>query len=181
MDCVGSSDRGRRRFGQPDVLDLAFLNQLLQLTNGDLDGHRRVDAVLVVEVDAVDAEPPEATLARRPKICRVASDSPDVRRDAELGGHLHLLLRRAMECLADEDLVGVRAVGVGGVEEGDPGRDGVAEQRHHVGLGLALAVRRRHAHAAQALRRDLQPLRAQLHRARPRWQNRRRISCCGHC
>jgi hypothetical protein len=86
-----------------------------------------------------------------------------------------------MQRLADEDLVGVRAVDVGGVEEGDPGRDGVAEERHHVGLGLALAIRHGHAHAAQALRRDLQPLRAQLHRARPRRQNTRRITCCGHC
>ena len=159
--------------------------QVLQrnrLTHRDLDGHLGVDAMLKVKVDAVDAKPPEAALARRPHVCRVAADRPHVGRDAELGGNLHLLPRgMQMQRLADEDLVGVRAVDVGGVEEGDPSRDGMAEERHHVGLGLALAVRRRHAHAAQALRRDLQPLRAQLHRARPRRQNTRRISCCGHC
>ena len=114
--------------------------------------------MLVVEVDAVDAEPPEAGLARRPHVRRVAADRPELRRDAELGGQLHLLPRAMPQRLADEHLVGVRAVDVGGVEEGDPSRDGVAEERHHFGVGLALAVRRRHAHAAQALRRDLQPL-----------------------
>jgi hypothetical protein len=34
----------------------------------DLDGHLLVDAVLVVEVDVVDAEPLEASLARCPHI-----------------------------------------------------------------------------------------------------------------
>jgi hypothetical protein len=56
----------------------------------------------------------------------------------------------------------VRAVDVGGVEEGDPGGDGVVDQLDHVGLGLGRAVEGGHAHAAEALRRDLQPLRAEL-------------------
>ncbi|TVU13692.1 hypothetical protein EJB05_37112, partial [Eragrostis curvula] len=44
--------------------------------------------------------------------------------------------------LADEDLVGVGPVAVGGVEEGDAGVDGVVDERDHVGLGLRRAVPR---------------------------------------
>jgi hypothetical protein len=65
--------------------------------------------------------------------------------------------------LAEEDLVGVRAVDVGGVEEGDPRCDGVVDELDHVGLGLGRAVEGGHAHASEALRGDLQALRAELH------------------
>lgn len=89
-----------------------------------------VYTMLVIEVDAADAEPAEAVpshaartydtprhrgspVLHRPAILR--------RRDAELGGHVHLLphpaAAAAIQSLAEEDLVGVRAVHVGGVEE----------------------------------------------------------------
>ena len=56
----------------------------------------------------------------------------------------------------------MRAVDVGGVEEGDPGSDGMVDKLDHVRLGLGRAVEGRHAHTAVALRGNLQPLRAQL-------------------
>ena len=134
-------------------------------THRDLDGHPLVDAVLVVEVDAVYAEPLEAALARRAHVRRVPADvdiSGAGEVDAELGAQLHLLPHPALQRLAEEDLVGVRAIDVGGVEQGDSGGDGVVDELDHVGLGLGRAVEGGHAHAAEALRRDLQPLGAQL-------------------
>lgn len=74
--------------------------------------------------------------------------------------------------LAEEDLVGEGAVDVGGVEEGDAGADGVANEGDHVGLRLGRPVERRHAHATQPLRRHLQPLRPQPH---PPHRRRRHI------
>ena len=97
-------------------------------THRDLDGHPLVDAVLVVEVDAVYAEPLEAALARRAHVRRVPADvdiSGAGEVDAELGAQLHLLPHPALQRLAEEDLVGVRAIDVGGVEQGDSGGDGV--------------------------------------------------------
>ena len=41
-------------------------------THRDFNGYSGVDAVLVVEIDAVDAEPAEAGLARCPDVRRVA-------------------------------------------------------------------------------------------------------------
>jgi hypothetical protein len=80
---------------------------------------------LVVEIDAVDAEPPEAALARRPNVRGVTVDlllAVGVQ-DAELGGQLHLLPDNPtagsvlqLQRLAQEELVGVRAVEVRGVE-----------------------------------------------------------------
>ena len=63
-------------------------------THRDLDGHPLVDAVLVVEVDAVYAEPLEAALARCAPVRRVPADvdiSGAGEVDAELGAQLHLL------------------------------------------------------------------------------------------
>jgi len=62
-------------------------------THRDLDGHPLVDAVLVIEVDAVNAEPLEAALARCPHESWVAADLPFPigEGDAELGGQLNLL------------------------------------------------------------------------------------------
>ena len=92
-------------------------------THRDLDGHLLVDAVLVVEVDAVHAKALEAALTRRAHVRRVPADlevagADEI--DAELGGQLHLVPHPALQRLAEEDLVGVWAVHVGGVEEGDP-------------------------------------------------------------
>ena len=54
---VGAADRSCRRFGQPPVLDLAGFDELLDGTGDIFDRDVGVDAVLVVEVDGVDAEP----------------------------------------------------------------------------------------------------------------------------
>jgi len=59
--------------------------------------------------------------------------------------------------LANEGLVGMRPVDVGGVEEGDAGGDCVADEFDHVGLRLRGAIEGRHAHAPKPLCRYFQP------------------------
>ncbi|TVU13707.1 hypothetical protein EJB05_37127, partial [Eragrostis curvula] len=76
--------------------------------------------------------------------------------------------------LAEEFLVGVGPIDVGGVEERDAGGGGVVDERDHVGLRLRRAVVSGHAHAAKAKGRDLKPLRAQLH---PWHHSRSRTHC----
>lgn len=71
--------------------------------------------------------------------------------------------RRRKGYLAEEDLVGVRSVHVGGVEKSDAGVDGVVDEGDHVGVGFGGPVESGHAHATEALTGDLQPLRAKLH------------------
>jgi hypothetical protein len=54
---VRAADRLRRGLGEPEVADLALLDELRHRADRLLDRTVSVDAVLVVEVDVVDAEP----------------------------------------------------------------------------------------------------------------------------
>ena len=56
MHRVGATDRGGAGLGQADVADLALRDQLGESADGLLDRRLRVDPMLVVEVDVVDAE-----------------------------------------------------------------------------------------------------------------------------
>ena len=123
-----SSARGLR---QPEVAHLAGLDQLGHGADGLLDRDGLVDAVLVVEVDVVDAEAlrGEASQARADVVGRAVDAEPAaVGRAlvAELGGE-HDLVAAAGDGAADQLLVGERAVHVGGVEEGDAEVEGAVD------------------------------------------------------
>src|SRR5437899_2200113 len=64
MDLVTPADRRRRGLAEADRAHLALLDEPSHPAHRLLDGHARVDAVLVVEVDDLDAEPLEARVAR---------------------------------------------------------------------------------------------------------------------
>ena len=64
MDGVGATDRRRRGLAEPEVAHLPFLHELGHRADGLLDGDLGVDAVLVVQVDMVDAEACEGGIAR---------------------------------------------------------------------------------------------------------------------
>ena len=111
-----------RGLGQAEVADLAGRDQLGHRADGLLDRDGLVDAVLVVEVDVVDAEPLQRGVAGGADVLRPAVDADPgavgAALVAELGGQLDLVAA-AGDRLADQLLVGERAVHVGGVEEGD--------------------------------------------------------------
>ncbi len=52
------TDGLRRRFREPVVQDLALVNELTEGSGGLLDWGVRVDAVLIIKVDAVRPEAP---------------------------------------------------------------------------------------------------------------------------
>ena len=94
-------------------------------------GHGR--RVQVVEVDVVQAEPARAHLRRVAEVVRVSDGAHvgvlgAVADEPALGGDDQLFWIR-VQGLADELLVGVRAVDVGGVDEGHAGGDDRAQQR----------------------------------------------------
>jgi hypothetical protein len=80
-------------------------------------GGGRVDAVLVVQVDVVGAQPGQGALDGGADVgwCAVAAGMGE---DAELRGH-HDLVTATLQCLADEFLAVEGAVDLGGVEVGD--------------------------------------------------------------
>ena len=156
-----AADRLRARLGEAEVLDLAFLDQVLHRPRHVLDRHVRVDAVLIEEVDGVDPEPLERGLghlldvlgpAVRGRPTRLAVG---VELEPELGGDHHLPAEGGQR-FAHQLLVRERAVDLGGVEEGDAALDGRPDQRDHLLLVRGRAVAEAHAHAAEPEGRDLQ-------------------------
>src|SRR5690349_23497680 len=85
----------RRGLGDAEMTYLPGLHQLGHDAPGLLDGHVRVDAVLVVEVDVVDAEPAQRRVARGVDVlgAAVEPDEAAVRPAlvAELGGDDHVV------------------------------------------------------------------------------------------
>ncbi len=153
---VGRADVGGGGLREPEVADLAGLDQLGHGADGLLDRDRLVDAVLVVEVDVVDAEALEAGVAGGADVLRLAVDADPgavgLALVAELGGELDLVAASG-DGLADELLVGEGAVHVGRVEERHAQVEGAVD-----GVDALLLVRRAvelaHAHAAEAHGRD---------------------------
>src|SRR5204862_3852584 len=122
MHRVRTADRRRARLGQPDVLHLPGPDELRQRADRLLDWRVRVDAVLVVQIDVVDSEPPQRRVDGLVDVPGRAVDpaapvlEPTV---SELGGD-HTLVAAAGDRLADELLVRALAVDVGRVEEIEP-------------------------------------------------------------
>src|SRR3954471_8247966 len=64
--------------GEPEVADLALLHELGHRADRLLDRRLGVDAVLVVEVDRVDAEALERRLARLAHVVGIAADAQEL-------------------------------------------------------------------------------------------------------
>ena len=146
---------------RPEVTDLALGHELAHGADRLLNRRVGVDAVLVVEVDVVDTQPEQRAVAGLAHVLGPAVDGAPgrivrVTHDAELGGDDRLVAVPGQR-LADEQLVGVRPVHVGGVEEGDP----ELERTVDGGGGLVVVdrpVEVGHPHAAEALAGDRETL-----------------------
>ena len=62
LDGVCATDGLHACFGKAEVLDLAFLNQVLHRSGYVFDGHVRVNAMLIEQVDDIHLEPLERAL-----------------------------------------------------------------------------------------------------------------------
>ena len=149
------------------MLDLARPDQVLHRPRDVLDGHVRVDAVLVEQVDAVGLEPLERRLRHLPDVLGSAVERhllPVLDLEPELGSDHHPVSDGG-ESLSDQFFVRERAVDLGGVEEGDPEIDGRADE-----LDPLLRIDRRavhggtQAHAAQAQCRHFKVARSEFAR-----------------
>ncbi len=126
--------------GDADVADLALVLELLERRDRALVGHLRVGAVLLVELDRVEPQPPERALAGLPQVLGAAVARPLVRAgpsQPSLGGDQQVL-RVRVERLGDQLLADMRAVGVGGVDQVDAELDRPPQDRD----GLVVIGRR---------------------------------------
>ena len=140
--------------------DLALGDQLGQRADGVLDRRVRVDAVLVVEVDAVGAEPLQGALDRDADVRRAAVEHPGatagVRDEAELRRQ-HDAVATSLERAADEFLVGVGTVDLGGVDVGDAEVECSLDGADRLGVAACrVEVVAGHRHRAESDARDVE-------------------------
>src|SRR5205823_2167518 len=119
-----------------------------------LDRRLWVDAMLVVDVDAIGAEPLERGVAAGEHVLAIAADPQSlallVTDVAELGRE-HDLVASALDRTADQPLVRERAVDVGGVEEIDPELERPVDRGDRLAL-VRGSVELGHTHAPEAER-----------------------------
>ena len=149
------------RFRKPPMLDLAFGDQAPDGTGHVFDRHVRVDPMLVKNVDAVGFQTLEARLCDAFDVLGLAVGAAVARTGlkidvkAELGGDDDLVANWR-ERLADEFLVGERAVGFRRVKQAHAAIVGGADQLDHLGLVGGWPVGGAHAHASEAEGGNLQ-------------------------
>ena len=165
MHLVRAADGLRIGFRQAERAHLALLDQALHRADRVLDRRVRVDAVLVVEVDDVDAQALEARLAGLHHVVRACRRRPACRRRSftwpNLVATIALRAPAALERLAEQRLVVAPAVHVGRVEEVDALVERVVDHADRL-VVVGVAVDARHRHQAQAEGRDLEAALAQL-------------------
>jgi hypothetical protein len=153
VDGAGAAQRVDARLAEAEVADLALLHELGHRADGLLDRRVGIDAVLVVEVDVVQAETLQRALAGPLDVLGAAvdaaalsivgvADDPELRRE-------HDLIAAIGDRAPDEALVGVRAVDVGGVEEVDAELERAVDDGDRL-VVVVRAIELGHAHAAEA-------------------------------
>ena len=159
LNGVRATNRRRTGFRQAEVLDLALLNQLLDGAGDILDRHTQIDAVLIEQVDRVDAKALQRRFGDFLDVLRPAVHverrlaGTDVRPELRRDGHLPL---ERFQRLADELLVREGPVNLGGVEEREPLFNGCPDQLDAVPAVERRTVAEAQAHAAEAERRHFQ-------------------------
>src|SRR5437588_10087953 len=112
------------RFRYSEVLHLAFLNQVLRRSRHVFNGHVRIDAMLIEQIDGVDPEPSQRALdglfdVLRPtvqtnwmRISLGVNLEPELRRD-------HHLVTHGSESLAHKLFIHERTVDFRGIDDTD--------------------------------------------------------------
>jgi len=154
---VSAANRVRGGFGEADVADFALANEIGESADGFLDGSFGIDAVLVVQIDRVDAEALEAGVAGGANVSGRAVDAAKgcvgfVADDAEFCGEEDFISDTA-NGLADENFIVTVAVYVGGIEKGHAEIERAMDGSDRFGI-LTSAIEFGHAHATEAERGD---------------------------
>ena len=151
-----------------DVADLAGPHQVVERAQHLLDRRHGVEAVELVEVDVVGAEPAQARLDRPDQVVARRADVVGAGAEAEgpLGGDDHLVAA-ALDRLAQDLLGHAVRVDVGRVEHGEPGLEADVDEPRGLGdvaraPGLEELVAAAECAGAEAQDGDLESRTAEL-------------------
>ena len=101
---MGAADRLGAGFRQAEMPHFAFLDQLFHRAGDVLDRHLRIDAMLIEQIDRLDAQAPQRPLDDLSDVVGPAVEAVRSRREdreAELGGDDDLAAERRQR-LADQ-------------------------------------------------------------------------------
>lgn len=133
---------------------LAFSDQVFDCARDLFDGHRRIDTVLVEQIDTVGAQALQRGVSHcADMLWSTVEASPSgagnqVDVETEFGGDHHLVADW-LQGLAEQLFIAERSVGLGGVEQVHATFVGGADQFDHVLLVGGRAVDLSHVHAAK--------------------------------
>src|SRR5438309_10599931 len=82
---MGPPDALRPDLAHPEITDLALFDEPRHCADRILDRHRRIDPVLIIEIDDIDAEPLEARLTSLLYVFRATIDAAGATLLAEFG------------------------------------------------------------------------------------------------
>jgi hypothetical protein len=156
MRVVRASNRCGGRFREPEKPHLPRRHEFAHRSDRLFDRHLRIDAVLVVQVDRLDPQPLQARLTGLTHVCGRAVDAEEfaVRStDVSELRREHDGFAAIRDRFADQLFVRPGPVHIGRIEKRDPEIDRTVDRSDRFRL-VAVAVEFRHAHAAEAERRD---------------------------
>ena len=157
---MSAADRLCAGLRQPEMFHLTLGDESLDCGRHVFDRHIEIDAMLVEQVDDLDAEPLQRRIADLTDVLGPAIHAGvfaclGIDHETELGGDHHLAAHW-LQRLADDFLVGERAVDFGGVEEGDAQFHRLTDQLDALLLAEAVVVAEVQSHASQPDGRDFQ-------------------------
>jgi hypothetical protein len=121
MHFGGTANSAGSGFRKADKADFSFLHQFGHAADRFFDRHVRIDAMLVKQVDRVNAKPLQRSLASPSGVLRATIYSRrrvSIPAHRELGGD-HQAVAPTFDGGADKLLVAKRPVHLGGVEKGN--------------------------------------------------------------
>src|SRR5258705_7692633 len=151
MSRVRASDSFRAGLREAEIADLTRADQFCHRANRLLDRNVLVDAMLIIEIDMIDAETFQRRIASGANVFRTAVDRAlaalkDLIAEFGRDDHPVAMLR---ERFADQLFVVPGAIDVRGVEEVDAELDCALEGRGGFAI-VAWPVELRHPHASEA-------------------------------
>src|SRR5690606_6607719 len=161
LNCMGAPNGLRAGLGKAEVLDLSSFDELFHCARDVLDGHLRVDAVLVKQVNGFYSEPLQRLVRHLLDVLGPAVEAQPtwvpvgMELKPKLGGDHHFATK-GLESFADEFFICIGAIYLGGIEKRDAPLHRSPDQGDHLFPGTDGRVAEAHPHTAEPERRYLQ-------------------------
>ena len=164
---MGPANRLRCRFGQAEVPDFAFGDQVADRSGNLLNGNIRIDPVLVEQVDRIHIQSFERCFCDFPDMFRPAVQLSPLSAFVRIGGKTEFcgdndVFSERGKRFPDQFLVRERPIYFGSIEESDTAFDSTTDDRDHFLFVFGRTVTEAHSHTTQTNGRYFRTVLSQL-------------------